>query len=69
MSTAALAVGIAVGSAKIFGVSMAFGAFLAGLTVGRSEFAARAAGDAVPMRDAVRSHLYDTSEDGPAGPP
>jgi CPA2 family monovalent cation:H+ antiporter-2 len=27
-------------------------AFLAGLAVGRSEFAARAAGDAVPMRDA-----------------
>jgi K+:H+ antiporter len=47
-----LAVGVAVGSAEIFGVSMALGAFLAGLAVGRSEFAARAAGDAVPMRDA-----------------
>ncbi len=47
-----LAVGIAVGSAKIFGVSLALGAFLAGLAVGRSEFAARAAGDAMPMRDA-----------------
>lgn len=47
-----LAVGIAVGSATIFGVSMALGAFLAGLAVGRSEFAARAAVDAVPMRDA-----------------
>ncbi len=47
-----LAVGIAVGSALVFGVSMALGAFLAGLAVGRSEFAARAAGDAVPMRDA-----------------
>jgi CPA2 family monovalent cation:H+ antiporter-2 len=46
------AVGIAVGSAGIFGVSMELGAFLAGLAVGRSEFAARAAGDAVPMRDA-----------------
>jgi CPA2 family monovalent cation:H+ antiporter-2 len=31
---------------------MALGAFLAGLAVGRSEFAARAASDAVPMRDA-----------------
>ena len=31
---------------------MALGAFLAGLAVGRSEFAARAAADAVPMRDA-----------------
>ena len=47
-----LAVGIAVGSAKGFGVSMELGAFLAGLAVGRSEFAARAAGDALPMRDA-----------------
>lgn len=47
-----LAVGIAVGSAELFGVSMELGAFLAGLAVGRSEFAARAAGDAVPMRDA-----------------
>jgi len=47
-----LAVGIAVGAAKIFGVSMALGAFLAGLAVGRSEFAAKAANDALPMRDA-----------------
>jgi CPA2 family monovalent cation:H+ antiporter-2 len=47
-----LAVGIAVASAKFFGVSMALGAFLAGLAVGRSEFATRAANDALPMRDA-----------------
>jgi monovalent cation:H+ antiporter-2, CPA2 family len=47
-----LAIGVAVGAAKIFGVSMALGAFLAGLAVGRSEFAARAANDALPMRDA-----------------
>jgi monovalent cation:H+ antiporter-2, CPA2 family len=47
-----LALGIAVGSAELFGVSMALGAFLAGLAVGRSEFGARAALDAVPMRDA-----------------
>jgi CPA2 family monovalent cation:H+ antiporter-2 len=47
-----LAIGIAVVSAKLFGVSMALGAFLAGLAVGRSEFAARAANDALPMRDA-----------------
>jgi CPA2 family monovalent cation:H+ antiporter-2 len=47
-----LAVGIAVGSAALFGVSMELGAFLAGLAVGRSDFAARAASDAVPMRDA-----------------
>jgi CPA2 family monovalent cation:H+ antiporter-2 len=47
-----LAVGIAIGASAIFGVSIALGAFLAGLAVGRSDFAARAAGDAVPMRDA-----------------
>lgn len=47
-----VAVGIAVSAAKLFGVSMALGAFLAGLAVGRSEFAARAANDALPMRDA-----------------
>ncbi len=52
LSVLVLAVGIAVGAAKIFGVSMALGAFLAGLTVGRSEFATRAANDALPMRDA-----------------
>lgn len=52
LSVLVIALGIAVGSAKIFGVSMALGAFLAGLAVGRSEFAARAANDALPMRDA-----------------
>lgn len=52
LSVLALAIGIAVGSAKLFGVSMALGAFLAGLAVGRSDFATRAASDAVPMRDA-----------------
>jgi CPA2 family monovalent cation:H+ antiporter-2 len=47
-----LALGIAVGSAVVFGVSMALGAFLAGLVVGRSEYSLRAASDALPMRDA-----------------
>jgi len=47
-----LALGIAVGSALLFGVSMALGAFLAGMVVGRSEFSLRAASEALPMRDA-----------------
>jgi len=47
-----IALGIAVGSARVFGVSMALGAFLAGAVVGRSEFGLRAAADALPMRDA-----------------
>ena len=47
-----VALGIAVGSAQVFGVSMALGAFLAGMVVGRSEFSLRAASEALPMRDA-----------------
>ena len=47
-----LALGIAVGSALVFSVSMALGAFLAGMVVGRSEYSLRAASDALPMRDA-----------------
>jgi len=47
-----LALGIAVGSAQIFSVSMALGAFLAGMVVGRSEYSLRAASEALPMRDA-----------------
>jgi CPA2 family monovalent cation:H+ antiporter-2 len=47
-----LALGIAVGSAKLFGVSMELGAFLAGMVVGRSDFSSRAATDALPMKDA-----------------
>jgi CPA2 family monovalent cation:H+ antiporter-2 len=47
-----VALGIALASAKLFGVSMALGAFLAGLVVGRSEFSSRAATEALPMRDA-----------------
>jgi CPA2 family monovalent cation:H+ antiporter-2 len=47
-----IALGIAVGSAELFGASMALGAFLAGLAVGQSEFSARAAADALPTRDA-----------------
>ncbi len=47
-----LALGVAVGAAKFFGASMALGAFLAGMIVGQSKFSARAATDALPMRDA-----------------
>jgi CPA2 family monovalent cation:H+ antiporter-2 len=47
-----VALGIAVGATRVFGVSMALGAFLAGMVVGRSEFSLRAASEALPMRDA-----------------
>jgi len=47
-----IVLGIAVLSATLFGVSMALGAFIAGLTVGRSEYSLRAATEALPMREA-----------------
>ena len=47
-----IALGIAVGASLVFSVSMALGAFLAGMVVGRSEYSLRAASDALPMRDA-----------------
>jgi CPA2 family monovalent cation:H+ antiporter-2 len=52
LSVLAAALGIAVGSAEYFGVSMALGAFLAGMVVGQSEFSARAGAEALPLRDA-----------------
>jgi CPA2 family monovalent cation:H+ antiporter-2 len=48
----ALALAIATGSAVFFGVSMALGAFLAGMVVGQSEMSHQAAADALPLRDA-----------------
>jgi CPA2 family monovalent cation:H+ antiporter-2 len=47
-----VALGIAVGSSLLFGASMALGAFLAGVVVGQSDFAARAGAEALPLRDA-----------------
>lgn len=52
LAVLAIALGIAVGSAYMFDVSMALGAFLAGMVVGRSEFSTRAATEALPLRDA-----------------
>ncbi len=52
LAVLALALCLAVGAALVFGVSMALGAFLAGMIVGRSDYSLRAATDALPMRDA-----------------
>ena len=52
LSVLVLALGIAVAAAVVFGVSVALGAFVAGLVVGRSDYSLRAMGDALPMRDA-----------------
>lgn len=47
-----LSITIAVGSATIFGASVALGAFLAGIVVAQSPVSHQAAADALPMRDA-----------------
>lgn len=52
LSVLVVALGIATGSAQIFGVSMALGAFLAGMVVGQSDLSHQAASDALPMKDA-----------------
>lgn len=52
LAVLAVALGVAVGAVKGFGVSMELGAFLAGMVVGRTDFSLRAASDALPMRDA-----------------
>lgn len=48
----ATAVGVAYGSAKLFDVSFALGAFFAGMMLRESEFSHRAADDSLPLRDA-----------------
>jgi len=47
-----LSITIAVGSAAFFGVSVALGAFLAGMVVAQSPTSHQAAADALPLRDA-----------------
>ncbi|MFN0071649.1 MAG: cation:proton antiporter [Chloroflexota bacterium] len=47
-----VAMGIAVSSAMLFGVSLALGAFLAGVVVSESDLSHQAAADALPLRDA-----------------
>jgi len=48
----AVAVSIAYGAAVLFGVSVALGAFFAGLVLRESEFSQRAAEESLPFRDA-----------------
>jgi len=48
----AAAVSIAYGSAELFGVSFALGAFLAGMVLRESEFSQRAAEQTLPLQDA-----------------
>ncbi|WP_295637972.1 YbaL family putative K(+) efflux transporter [uncultured Methylibium sp.] len=48
----AAALAVAYGSAALFGVSFALGAFFAGMVLRESEFSHRAAEDSLPLRDA-----------------
>lgn len=48
----AAAIGIAYGSAALFGVSFALGAFFAGMVLRESELSHRAADESLPLRDA-----------------
>ncbi|TXI16547.1 MAG: sodium:proton antiporter [Roseateles sp.] len=52
LATVAAAVGLAVGAASLFGVSVALGAFFAGLVLRESAFSERAAHESLPLRDA-----------------
>jgi CPA2 family monovalent cation:H+ antiporter-2 len=52
LSVLAIALGIAFGSAVIFDVSFALGAFCAGLVLARSEFSHRAAEESLPLQNA-----------------
>jgi Kef-type potassium/proton antiporter, CPA2 family (TC 2.A.37.1) len=52
LAVLAIALGVAFGSAKLFGVSFALGAFFAGMLLNESELSHKAAQDSLPLRDA-----------------
>jgi CPA2 family monovalent cation:H+ antiporter-2 len=52
LAVLATALGIAYGSAELFGVSFALGAFFAGLVLSGSELSHRAAAESLPLQDA-----------------
>ncbi|MFO1075138.1 MAG: YbaL family putative K(+) efflux transporter [Geminicoccaceae bacterium] len=52
LAVLALALGIALGSAELFGVSFALGAFFAGVVLNESDLSHQAAADSLPLQDA-----------------
>src|SRR5262245_22942563 len=60
----AAAVGIAYGSAKLFGVSFALGAFFAGMVMRESELSHRAADESLPLREAFPVLFFVSVEIG-----
>jgi CPA2 family monovalent cation:H+ antiporter-2 len=52
LAVLAIALGVAFGAAKLFGVSLALGAFFAGMILSESQLSHRAAEESLPLRDA-----------------
>ena len=52
LAVLAIALGVAVGAASLFGVSFALGAFFAGVVISESDLSHKAAADALPLQDA-----------------
>ncbi len=52
LSVLAIALGVAFGASQLFGVSLALGAFFAGMIMSESELSHRAAEESLPLRDA-----------------
>jgi len=52
LSVLAIALGVAFGASELFGVSLALGAFFAGMIMSESELSQRAAQETLPLRDA-----------------
>src|SRR5690606_32944010 len=52
LAVLAIALGVAAGAAYLFGVSLALGAFFAGMILSESELSHRAAEESLPLRDA-----------------
>jgi CPA2 family monovalent cation:H+ antiporter-2 len=52
LAVLAIALGVAFGAAQLFGVSLALGAFFAGMIMSESELSHRAAEESLPLRDA-----------------
>jgi CPA2 family monovalent cation:H+ antiporter-2 len=52
LAVLAISLGIAFGSAELFGVSFALGAFFAGVVLSESDFSHKAAADSLPLQDA-----------------
>jgi len=58
LGVVALALGVAFGSAELFGVSLALGAFFAGVVINQSALSHRAARDSQPLQDAFTALFF-----------